>query len=296
MVNRVAPHFWAVFWNLVVTYGVPPLILGAGAWYQGMLKGQQAAGLHLDPFTSAVASLPSWLVVVVLVGLIVAWALVIARNTVAKRDDTANERIQGSGFRSGLDPANAASHELAAANQRELAANQQRDAAQQQLLSAQKQRDDAQRELAEVKAELAEARKASRALKPLAPREKEARALVPLSPPNAQEKRILVDVTPSAINATFKEHTTVQANKLVAAYLGKWIELSGGFKDLKTYVGKEWLVTFEFKDYPVVMMVFQAEWGGHLEVLARGAPLTVIGRIEHIESDLIRLHDCEIKQ
>jgi hypothetical protein len=48
-------------------YAVIGVILGA--WYLGVVKVQQQAGLHFDPFTSFVAGLPSWFVIIVILAI-----------------------------------------------------------------------------------------------------------------------------------------------------------------------------------------------------------------------------------
>jgi uncharacterized membrane protein len=65
MVNRVAPHFWAVFWNLV-SGALIAAFCALGAWYQGALKAEREAGVHLDPVAMGIASLPTWLGIVLL--------------------------------------------------------------------------------------------------------------------------------------------------------------------------------------------------------------------------------------
>jgi hypothetical protein len=77
MRQKVAPHFWALFWNLVATYVIPPLLAWFGWWYQGVLKAQQDAGLHVDPLTSLIVSLPTPVVMVGLLLIGIAFSLFI---------------------------------------------------------------------------------------------------------------------------------------------------------------------------------------------------------------------------
>jgi hypothetical protein len=44
--------------------------------------------------------------------------------------------------------------------------------------------------------------------------------------------RLVVDVSPDYLRGLFKDHTSIQAQKLVAAYLGKWMRTSGRLGDV----------------------------------------------------------------
>jgi hypothetical protein len=74
MRTRVAPHFWAVFWNVFTTYALPPMLAWFGWWYQGLLKAQGVSH-HLDPLAALFIALPTSVVIGVLLALGICFSL-----------------------------------------------------------------------------------------------------------------------------------------------------------------------------------------------------------------------------
>ena len=127
--------------------------VGFSIWYKSVLDAQQHAGLHLDPAGSVAASLPTVVVIVLVLAamLLIGWLMALLRERTSHGAVNFQTTLQGVAGRREAEPGHAALLEVAAANQRERAANEQRDAAQQQLRAVQKQRDDAQAEADEYK-------------------------------------------------------------------------------------------------------------------------------------------------
>ena len=109
-----------------------------------------------------------------------------------------------------------------------------------------------------------------------------ATAEVPKPSRKLPDGRIVVGVAPARLKKLYSEHTTAEADKLSAKYVGNWIELSGPFGDVTspsprytTYPEMEhrMLVTFDHRmeDWgPLVIMTFQAErWQRYLGQKAR---------------------------
>jgi hypothetical protein len=120
-----------------------------------------------------------------------------------------------------------------------------------------------------------------------------------------KEERIVVnpEVTPEYLVGLFKEHTSVQADKLATTYIGKWIELSGPLGDVfpRGYVGDgkyTSLVLFADRgiglDKIYVAMQFDDRWLDRLAVLPRGTKIKILGQIERINKVEIRLDNCEL--
>jgi hypothetical protein len=103
--------------------------------------------------------------------------------------------------------------------------------------------------------------------------------------------RIIVNVSPQFLIGFFEQHTTVQAKKLVEAYIGKWMRVSGPLGDV-------WpnQVTFEHRLFgsAVVFMYFSPEWTDRLSVLRRGDHLAVLGQIRNVNSMEVHLENCEL--
>jgi len=112
--------------------------------------------------------------------------------------------------------------------------------------------------------------------------------------------RILVDVTPQYLTGFFKEHTDIQAKKLLEAFVGKWIRVSGPVGDV--YRNDENHATVYF--YPPtygrtqVLMYFNDKTiiENQLSVLRKGDRITVIGQIDWASSGALELDNCELEK
>lgn len=104
--------------------------------------------------------------------------------------------------------------------------------------------------------------------------------------------RTVVNVTPEYLTGLFEGHTVVQGEKLIEAYIGKWMKVSGRVGDIHPNQ-----VTFEranpFSRYFVVFMYPSALWLEQLSVLRISDTITVIGRIERVNRIEVHLRDCE---
>jgi hypothetical protein len=117
---------------------------------------------------------------------------------------------------------------------------------------------------------------------------------VPTTHDSRLDERIIIDVTPDDLWKICDEYTTLQAQKLIGIYVGKWIRVSGPFGDV---MGKEPLqVTFASRTFRnVIFMYFSLEWHDRLVVLKRGALIAVIGRIVEVNQIELHLGHCELE-
>jgi hypothetical protein len=109
-------------------------------------------------------------------------------------------------------------------------------------------------------------------------------------------ERIIVDVTPLYLMDLFSEHTSIQAQRLIEPYIGKWIRISGPLGDVSDneYFSQ---VVFEHgpKMFAQVFMYFrQPNRSDRLSVLRRGTELTVLGQIERVNGMEVHLDNCEL--
>jgi hypothetical protein len=130
----------------------------------------------------------------------------------------------------------------------------------------------------------------------------------PEARPKAAEKqdRVFVgeSITPEYLIGIFREHTAIQGATLTAAYLGKWMKVSGSLGDVVSTTPNLAQLTFEraevpftertWFDYTSFYMMFRRPWIDHLEIAKRGDKLTVIGQIERIDSVSVQLENCEL--
>jgi hypothetical protein len=118
-------------------------------------------------------------------------------------------------------------------------------------------------------------------------------------PQNAPAKpvdRIIVNVSPEYLLNFFKEHTSIQAQKLVSAYVGKWMRLSGQVQDITSTYPDRIAVSFNPHPYVlhVVFMFFDEIWKDRLAILRRGDQITVVGQINDAGPNTVNLFHCEL--
>jgi hypothetical protein len=115
--------------------------------------------------------------------------------------------------------------------------------------------------------------------------------------------RTLVDVTPEYLTGLFDEHTIIQANRLVEAFIGKWMRLSGPVSDVgavgATGKGKT-NVYFSGETFGHIMVVMgfndQSVVEHQLRVLKKGDWITVIGQIQRVSPTTLDLENCELEK
>jgi hypothetical protein len=111
--------------------------------------------------------------------------------------------------------------------------------------------------------------------------------------------RIVVDTTPEYLAGFFDEHTSIQAEKLVEAFIGKWIRLSGPLENVAARSKDEVTVFFTSETFGDIMpvMVFNDRLTiENLRVLKRGNQITVVGQIQRVSSMDLKLENCELEK
>jgi hypothetical protein len=112
--------------------------------------------------------------------------------------------------------------------------------------------------------------------------------------------RTLVDVTPAYLASLYGEHTEIQADKLLEAFVKKWMRVSGSVEEVFATDENGACVAFphEGPDEPSVMMYFRGKAiiDDQLRVLKIGDRITVIGQIESASAGVIVLKNCELER
>jgi hypothetical protein len=110
--------------------------------------------------------------------------------------------------------------------------------------------------------------------------------------------RIFISGTPKTLIAVFKTHTSAQAQKLLEPHYGQWMRVSGALGDVGEWTDNYSRVVFQSSSRDAaVVMIFKDKnvFDKGLSVLHTGVRMTVIGRIERIDSIGVQLADCEIE-
>jgi hypothetical protein len=133
---------------------------------------------------------------------------------------------------------------------------------------------------------------------------------LPPKPPAAPERgrvdethRIFVgdDITPSYLVNLFKDNTNIEATTQTNRFLGKWMKVEGAINDITTIGANIMCIVLEPKyegdisrDF-LVFLYFDETWIENISILRRGNKVTVICKIDMIDSVKLKLEDCELK-
>ena len=109
--------------------------------------------------------------------------------------------------------------------------------------------------------------------------------------------REIVDVTPEYLAEFFHDRTSIQADKLAAAYLGKWMKVSGPLGNVGGFTTFS-QVTFAFNTFGSLSVYLLFRDGDVVEnrvsTLSQGDQITVLGQIDRIDAVSLQLGNCEL--
>jgi hypothetical protein len=120
------------------------------------------------------------------------------------------------------------------------------------------------------------------------------------------EARVFVgpSITPEYLIRIFREHTGIQGAALTAAYLGKWVKVSGSLGNVTSRTSDFAQLSFERAtvppeeqtplDHTYFFMQFNKPWIERLAIARRGDKLTVVGQIGSIDGLAVVLENCEL--
>lgn len=109
-------------------------------------------------------------------------------------------------------------------------------------------------------------------------------------------EKTIVDVRPEELNAFFKDHTSIQAEKLAEAYIGKWMVVTGPLGDVQPF-GSFVQVTFSYQEWQrrlVMVYMYFSPANDQLGVLKRNEQIRVCGKIKEVSAAALHLDDCQL--
>lgn len=84
------------------------------------------------------------------------------------------------------------------------------------------------------------------------------------------------------------------AQKIAAPFKGKWLKVSGPLESVSDTLNDQLLVRLVDPPASRVQMFFNSGWRGRLELLMRGQPVKIAGRIVVISEGHVWLENCEL--
>ena len=94
----------------------------------------------------------------------------------------------------------------------------------------------------------------------------------------------------------FQTHTSVQAQRLLDVYVGKWMRVAGALGDADDF-GDFIQVTFTGRPQAEhhVYMYFDMKWADRLTMIKKGRHINVVGRVKNVDSASVHLEKCELE-
>jgi hypothetical protein len=119
---------------------------------------------------------------------------------------------------------------------------------------------------------------------------------IPASAPEPpKSKKAFIDVSPSYLLGLYKNRTAVQGNALAAAYIGKWIVVTGKVIDIsQDRPGNDFLVQFSDSEGAWLAATFSEELSEKISHIPHGATITIRGAIRSVDTLRVILKECEL--
>ncbi|HEY2034062.1 MAG TPA: hypothetical protein VGH02_10295 [Rhizomicrobium sp.] len=104
-------------------------------------------------------------------------------------------------------------------------------------------------------------------------------------------------VTPSYLCDLYEGKTSIQASKLAAPFVGKWLRVSGPLQNVtEPTTDGQFFVSLKQKSIsdPLIFLQFGSEWLEKLTIIPRGDIITAIGQISAVTRFDISLKNSEL--
>jgi len=113
------------------------------------------------------------------------------------------------------------------------------------------------------------------------------------APAEAAKVTVAPEVTVKYLTGIYTANTSIQADKLIAAYIGKWLKLSVKVSDTLSR-GEGGAAILSASDGVGLALTFTSKWRDPLVALPPGSEVTIIGRIDKVTSNVVLLDHCEL--
>jgi hypothetical protein len=116
----------------------------------------------------------------------------------------------------------------------------------------------------------------------------------PTDVPPPTSERVIVDTTPSELMEKYKGRSGLEADRIVAPYIGKWIKISGK-ADYIQGAGNGALVTIKPDAFTAAFLYFDAKWLDKLSVLPMHSAISALCQINYVGPSGSKFVNCELQ-
>jgi hypothetical protein len=113
--------------------------------------------------------------------------------------------------------------------------------------------------------------------------------------PTPEPKKAFVNVSPAYLIGLYENRTTQEGDDLAAAYIGKWIPVTGRVHDIFEVSGTLIAQIFD-NDEKFISATFSTEGSEKVSHTARGETITVRGEIYSASDRYLKLVKCDLYQ
>jgi len=118
------------------------------------------------------------------------------------------------------------------------------------------------------------------------------------SPRTDASGRIFVggNTTPVSLSEFFKNHTSMEANRFIEPYLGKWIDISGKIREIAEYSDDTIIIYLDIESSSTLLVSgeFGVSWKDKIAIMRKGDQVEIRGSIKRVSSGIFSMVNCEV--
>ncbi len=120
------------------------------------------------------------------------------------------------------------------------------------------------------------------------------------APPSRQipvkPERVFVpaSVTPTNLVKQREGLTSLQAEKLFAFYVGKWMKVSGTVYEVKKGYPGIYVFIHGADQGPIMALDFDKNWTARVSMIGKGHTIQAVGQVESVDDSSVSLDHCEL--
>jgi acetylornithine/succinyldiaminopimelate/putrescine aminotransferase len=103
-----------------------------------------------------------------------------------------------------------------------------------------------------------------------------------------------VDIGPQALIDFYQGRTGLEAQRLIASYIGKWTKLTGNIDDIQQVRGRGIHVGFQLTPHSSAVLLFDFDWLDRLSVLPPHQRISALCQIDTVGASGASFVNCKL--
>ena len=126
-----------------------------------------------------------------------------------------------------------------------------------------------------------------------APQQQASPPSIPISP-SRENARSIIDVSPQTLMDFYKDRSGLEADRMIAPYIGKWTKVTGDIADIQQVKGSGIQVLFTVSPFSAAFLIFDSEWLDQLSILQPHQNITALCQIDSAGASGANFVHCEL--